>query len=133
MKKTTWFLPSLVMLGSLFFSSCYYDNLQELHPELLLNSNCDTASVMSYQTHIKPIMINSCGANNTCHNTQSASGGVVLENYTGVKASVVTGQFLSSITWDGNTSQMPKDSPSKISDCSIAKIQKWINAGALNN
>jgi hypothetical protein len=57
----------------------------------------------------------------------------VLENYAGVKSSVVNGKFLSSILWDGNAVQMPKNSPTKLSDCSIAQIQKWIDAGAANN
>ena len=134
MKKITCFIPILlVLVGLLFPSGCYYDNLQELHPELLLNNNCDTTSTMSFQTHIKPILSNSCGANNSCHNTQGASGGVVLDNYADVKSVVSNGKLLSSILWDGNASQMPKSSPTQLNACSIAKIQKWVNAGALDN
>ena len=134
MKKAMKFLSFLSMLGLLSSTiGCYYDNLEELHPELLLNSNCDSTAVQGYQTHIQPILSNSCGANNSCHNAQGAGGGVILETYTGVKAAVANGKFLSSITWDGNAQQMPKGSPSKLSDCSIAKIQKWVDAGALNN
>ena len=134
MKKITGFIPFLLLLvGLLYQSSCYFDNLQELHPELLLNNNCDTTATMSYQTHIKPILSNSCGANNSCHNAQAASSGVVLENYSGVKSAINGGKFMSSILWDGNSIQMPKDSPSKINDCSIMQLQKWIDAGALNN
>lgn len=126
---------SFLAIAALLLSSagCYYDNFEELHPELLLNSSCDTTATMSYLTHIQPILSNSCGANNSCHNTQGAGGGVVLENFTGVKAAVNSGKFLSSITWDGNAQQMPKGSPTQLSDCSITKIQKWITAGALNN
>ena len=133
MKQIRWFLPSLLLLGWLFSGGCYFDNLQELHPELLLDNNCDTSATMSFQTHIKPILSNSCGANNSCHNTQGAGGGVILETYAGVKSSVTSGKLLSSITWDGNASQMPKSSPTKLSDCSITKIQKWIGAGSLDN
>jgi len=134
MKKIIGFTSSMLLLIGLWFSGgCYYDNLQELHPELLLNAECDTASIMSYQTHIQPIMNNSCGSNNSCHNTQGAGGGIILENYAGVKSAVNSGKLLSAITWDGNASQMPKDSPSKLNDCSIAQIQKWIDAGAIDN
>lgn len=133
MKQIHWFLPSFLLLGWLFSGGCYFDNLQELHPELLLNSNCDTAATMSFQTHIKPILNNSCGANNSCHNTQGAGGSVILETYAGVKSSVTSGKLLSSITWDGNASQMPKSSPTQLNDCSITKIQKWIDAGTLDN
>jgi len=134
MNRIFFFIPVLFLLAaSLFNYGCYFDNLQELHPELLLDNNCDTISTMSYQTHIKPILNNSCGANNNCHNTSGAGGGVILENYSGVKSAVNTGKLISAITWDGNASQMPKGSPSKLSDCSIAKIQKWVDAGALDN
>lgn len=134
MKKIIWFLPGVVLLAGLLFSGgCYYDNLEELHPEVLLNTNCDTTVTMSYQTHIRPILTNSCGANNSCHSAQGAGGGIVLADYAGVKSAVSSGKLVSSITWDGNASQMPQNSPSKLNDCSIAKIQKWVDAGTLNN
>lgn len=134
MKKATPFLFFSIVLGLLLASSgCYFDNLEELHPELLLDGNCDTTAVMSYQTHIQPILSNSCGSTNACHNTQGAGGGVILETYTGVKAAVNNGKLLSSILWDGNAQQMPKSSPSQLNDCSITKIQKWIDTGAQNN
>ena len=134
MKKTSGFAHSLLLLlGALSQSNCYFDNLQELHPELLLNNECDTVSIMSYQTHIRPIMTNSCGANNTCHDAQAANGGVQLETYEGVKSAVDNGKLMGSILWDGNAVQMPKDSPSKLRDCTISQLQKWIAAGAPNN
>lgn len=134
MYQTIRFLPGLILLWSmLMLNSCYYDNVQELHPQLLLDSNCDTTAVMSFQTHIQPILNNSCGANNSCHNPQGAGGGYVLQNYNGVKSAVNSGKLLSSILWDGNAQQMPKGSPTQLSDCSIAKIQKWVDAGALDN
>jgi hypothetical protein len=134
MNRIFFIFPVLLLLvAALFNTGCYFDNLQELHPELLLDNNCDTTSNMSYQTHISPILNNSCGANNNCHNTSGAGGGVILETFAGVKSSVESGKLISAIIWDGNASQMPKGSPSKLSDCSIAKIQKWVNAGALDN
>lgn len=132
--KIRHFLFSIGLLtGLMIQASCFYDNVQELHPELLLNNDCDTSAVMSYQTHIKPILNNSCGANTSCHNSQSAGGGVILDTYAGLKSNVANGKLMSSILWDGNTSYMPKSSPAQIKDCSIAKIQKWIAAGALDN
>ncbi len=88
--------------------------------------HCDTSSTISYLAHIEPILSTSCGANNSCHNIQGSSGGVVLENYAGVNSSVVNGKFLSSIIWDGHASQMPKNSPNKLRNCFIVQIQKWI-------
>ena len=55
-------------------TGCYYDNLEELHPEVLINSgNCDTSGVMSYSTHIAPILKSNCGSNNSCHNGPGVS------------------------------------------------------------
>lgn len=134
MKKTIFFIPmALLLAGAIFSGGCYYDNLQELHPQLLLNTDCDTSVTMSFQTHIKPILTNSCGANNSCHNAQGAGGGYVFESYAGVKSAANSGKLMSSILWDGNAQQMPKGSPTQLSDCSIAKIQKWVNTGALDN
>ena len=134
MNKIRLVAPTLLLLvGLLYIGGCYFDNLQELHPELLLDNNCDTTSIMSFQTQIKPILSNSCGAINNCHNSAGAGGGVILETFAGVKSSVVSGKLISAIIWDGNASQMPKGSPSKLSDCSTAKIQKWVDAGALDN
>ncbi|HNL39813.1 MAG: hypothetical protein U0U46_08755 [Saprospiraceae bacterium] len=132
MKKFTWALLLALPLALLVADSCYYDNLEEIHPELLL-TDCDTTGTISYQTDIVPIMVGSCGANNSCHNTSGAGGGFVLENYAGVKNAVESGLFISAITWDGNASQMPSGSSSKISDCYIAKISKWVASGYPNN
>ena len=35
--------------------------------------------------------------------------------------------------WDGNASQMPKGSGTKIDDCSIKTIELWINQGRKDN
>lgn len=134
MKHFFHWLLALGLTSSLLLSvGCYYDNVQELHPELLLDNSCDTTVVISYQTDIKPILSGSCGATNSCHNTGGAGGGVVLEQYAGVKAAAANGKLLSSIIWDGNASFMPKGSPTQLSNCSIAKINKWIQAGSPDN
>ena len=135
MKNNVLFLFGLLFLCSagLTWQGCYYDNYEELHPELLLNNSCDTTAVMSFQTHILPILTSSCGATNSCHNTQGAGGGVILETYSGVKSVVTNGLLVSSIIWDGNASQMPKGSPTQLNNCYQAQIQKWIEEGALDN
>lgn len=133
MKKLRCIWPLILLLAIGLFTGCYYDNLEELHPELLLNSSCDTSGVMSYQTHIKPIFSASCGANNACHNASGAGGGYVLGTYAGVKSAVTSGKLMSSILWDGNASQMPKGSSTQLNACAIAKIQKWIDEGSIDN
>jgi hypothetical protein len=92
---------------------------------------------MSYATHIRPILNSSCGTNNSCHGATNTSG-VPLNTYEGVKAQVTTSpcastRLLSSITWDGCASFMPKNSTAKLNDCFIARIRLWIESGAPNN
>lgn len=57
----------------------------------------------------------------------------MLADYAGVKNCVESSLFISSIIWDGNAAQMPKNSSAQIDACSIAKIQKWVDAGSPNN
>jgi hypothetical protein len=120
---------TLVLAGG-----CYYDNLEELHPELVLNNQtCDTTVTISFKNDIQPILQNSCGSNNSCHQIGGTGGIVELQDYAGVKAIAANGKLISSIIWDGNASQMPSGSSSKISDCYIGKIQKWVNENYPDN
>ena len=128
MKIKLFFFFSFVIAA---FSSCYYDNYEELHPTLT-GSNCDTAKVMSYSNDIVPILNASCGTNNSCHGTTNTST-IDLTTYAGVNNTVINGLLYSAVIWDGNASNMPKGSASKIPVCDITKIKKWIDAGAQNN
>lgn len=117
------------------FSACYNDNLAELTIGGVNGggggTSCDTAGVMSYTTHVSPIMRNNCGSATSCHNASSSSG-INLSDYNGVRNVALNGTLLSSITWVGSASHMPKNG-SKMADCNIKKIEKWVNAGSLNN
>jgi mono/diheme cytochrome c family protein len=66
-----------------------------------------------------------------CHNQASLGGGIDLSTYATVKASAA-GRLMGSINHTAGYSAMPKGS-NKLSDCQIRQIQKWINAGTLNN
>ncbi len=99
--------------------SCYYDNLEKLNPQ---DVSCDTAKI-TYKKEVVKIMGDNC---TSCHSGASASGGITLDNYNSVKANAVSGKLYSSIIWDGAASPMPKGSGSKINDCSILIIKKWI-------
>lgn len=116
---------SLTAFLCLSLNSCYYDNLEELNPtDTSAVSTCDTTISITYATHIAPIMQNYC---TSCHSGTSASGGIKLDNYDGVKNIGVNGKLYGSITWDGSASRMPKGASSKIDDCAIQKISKWIS------
>jgi hypothetical protein len=121
------------------FSSCYYDNLEELHPNLS-SANCDTTGTISYASDIVPILNAYCSLNNSsCHNS---SASYPLNTY----ANVHTEAFAT----NGSCSRMlvltikhdPCLNPSiqfmpqgggMLDNCSIQKIEAWVNRGAPNN
>jgi uncharacterized membrane protein len=90
--------------------------------------SCDTA-VFTYSGAVKNIISNKCVG---CHNPSSLGGSIDLSTYNGVKAVALNGKLYGSVANQPGFSPMPKNS-SKLSDCEIRQIQKWINAGSLNN
>lgn len=125
---------SVLSVGSIFLlNACYYDNFKELNPEPAITiSNCDTMGTISYSAQIVPALASSC--TNGCHN--GVGSGHDLTNWAAVNFDAVDpggGKLISSIIWDGNAQQMPQGASSKISECDIAKIKKWVAQGALDN
>jgi mono/diheme cytochrome c family protein len=74
-------------------------------------------------------MNNNC---NACHSSASASGGVILDTYIGVKSQVDNGKLKGTINHDTGFKVMPP-SGTKISECNLTIIDKWIADGAPNN
>ena len=123
---------SLLIIAASFLSACYYDNFKELNP-FINEAVCDTASTktISFASQVAPILQNQCSSGSSgCH---SANSGRDLSTHTGVITTYSGAKLVSSITWDGNASQMPKSSGAKIDNCSIKTIELWINQGKLNN
>ncbi|MCX6290943.1 MAG: hypothetical protein NT126_04190 [Bacteroidetes bacterium] len=124
------YLPILFVL--LFFSSCYYDNLEELHP-VVSAANCDTTVTISYVTDVKPILDASCGTNTSCHSTASSTSGIPLDNYADVSSTA--SMIVKSITHDPSytpTQWMPSGGGT-LDSCSIKKVIAWVHQGKLNN
>lgn len=129
MNKTNF---ALLAIATVFFTGCYYDNFKELHPEkAVVVSNCDSAGVMSYSAQIVPVLNAACTAQ--CHNGSGGGGGHIMTTWASVNADALSGRLVSCVVWDGNAQQMPQFASTKISDCDITKIKKWVAAGALNN
>ncbi len=120
---------SIVIL-SLFLSACYYDNLDELHADKGLVSDCnDDTTAVTYTRDIKPIMLNNCGSDNSgCHQAGNLISQISLSTYNDVSAVALTGQLLGAVTHDPNYKPMP-NVDDKLSDCKINKISAWINQG----
>ena len=94
-------------------------------------SSCDTTGVMRYSLDIRPILQTNC-VGSGCHGSSAPASGISYSTYSSTKPSAVNGSMLGSIQHKTAYSAMPKGG-SKLSDCSIAKISKWIDSGAPNN
>lgn len=89
---------------------------------------CDSSS-FTYNGNVKPILQTHCLG---CHSGLAAAGGYIpLDTYDGIKE-MVNGNFLLPAIEQTGTFPMPKNG-AKISNCKIAVIRKWIEAGAPNN
>ena len=89
---------------------------------------CDS-SQFAFSTAILPLMNKYCVG---CHSSGNASGNVDLSSYASVKNSFSQGGGLMTSLNHNGYFPMPKGG-NKLSDCEINQVQKWINAGALNN
>lgn len=89
---------------------------------------CDTTQA-GFAANVFPIIETHC---NGCHGIKPPQGGISLATYADIKPFVNNGSLLGSIKFESGYSAMPKNS-SKISQCKIDIIQKWIKDGAKNN
>lgn len=89
---------------------------------------CDTTSV-SFSQDLQPIVNTYCKG---CHSGGSPSGGLDLSTYNGVKAVALNGKLYGAISWATGYQKMPQGG-NKLDDCTIAKFNAWINAGAPQN
>ena len=115
------------------FNGCYYDNVEELHPDI--GKTCiDTVGTVTYNANVKPIITTYCGstgnAASTCHGTVSSSN-LPLVTYADVSLSVDL-NLMDAVNQNGNASDMPKGG-GKLTDCQIGVLQKWIDTGKLEN
>ena len=117
-------LIAIFIILSFTLSGCYYDKENELYPNA---ANCDTANV-TYSRSIAPVMVGNC---NVCHSAGVASGGVVTDNYDGLKVIAANGKLWTSVSWTGDP--MPKGSLDTLSICDRTKIKKWLDAKYPNN
>lgn len=91
---------------------------------------CDSTNV-SFAATIYPVVQTYCLG---CHNAGSAQGGVNLTGYANVLAQVNNSKLMKTIKHETGPGivAMPYNA-AKLNDCTIAKFQSWVNAGAPNN
>jgi hypothetical protein len=122
LKKTAAYLISFIALGMLF-PSCYYDKEETLYPF----QKCDTTNVTYTQT-IVPILTANCYS---CHTAGNPLTTTKLDTYDGIFAVATNGKLVPAVDQTG-----PKPMPgngSKLDDCSIQRIKRWVANGAKNN
>lgn len=119
------FVATILLLGS----ACTKNNTESM---VVQKSNCDSIKTISYKNDVQTILNNNCGAQGGCHSNGSASGGVKLESWQGTNEVAQTGLLMKAIKHDASVSPMPKGG-SKLDDCYIAIIGKWVRNGSLNN
>jgi hypothetical protein len=103
-------------------AGCYYDVEEKIYP-----AGCNTEDIR-YSNVVLPIIQRECY---TCHDALTQNGGVNLDGYDKLFEWVANGKVLSAIKHVGPV-PMPQDAE-MLDSCTIAKIEIWINAGALNN
>ncbi len=86
-------------------------------------------SIFSYTGAIVPIINTYCSG---CHNATTASGGIILTSYAGVKVVADNGKLTGATKRLSGYSPMPKGG-NALSTCQLSQIEKWIAAGAPNN
>jgi hypothetical protein len=114
----------LLLTVSLAFTGCYYDNEEDLYPASTTSTTSITdTTTIKYSTDIQPIISGNC-AISSCH----VSGAQVpdLSDYAKLKANIDRVQVRAI-----EQKSMPAAGP--LSNANLAKLQKWIDAGALNN
>lgn len=91
-------------------------------------NGCDTTNV-TYSGTIAPLLTKYCTG---CHSAPGASGGVELNNYSGVSIVANNGKLFGAINHDQGFKQMPQGG-TKLPECDILQVKAWIDNGAPNN
>ncbi|MBN1987718.1 MAG: hypothetical protein JW761_15505 [Prolixibacteraceae bacterium] len=117
----------MLILLSVAFFSCRYDNEEELYGDAI----CDTSNVTYAQT-VKPILTASCYSCHSVSNANSFGSGINLETYSELMIQINNGRLVGAISHSPGYTPMPQVG-AKLDDCSIEKIKAWINEGAANN
>jgi mono/diheme cytochrome c family protein len=116
----------LSAITAIALTQCTYHNEDDYfkdNPDICYTDN------VTFGDDVFPVMQQSCIS---CHNNNNASGGIDLSDYENVKKQAEQGSLLGSIKHEETFSPMPKFSD-KLPDCTISKIEAWIEQGTKNN
>ena len=130
MKITAILFSTLLIM--ILLSTCYYDSQEYLFPSI--NHQCDTTGTILFSS-VDSVLQNNCVS---CHNPSAASGGVNLDGYENVYpyATVLrdnTPILIGVIRRMSGFLPMPELPAPALDECSIRKIEMWIEQGAQQN
>lgn len=109
----------MLLVGLTILAACT-NNKEEDLPNACITTD------MKYDADMKNILVNQGCVG--CHNSQSANGNIVLDNYEDVKANI--NKILPAIKHDASLSSNKFMPPGgQLSQCEIDKIQAWSNDG----
>ncbi len=136
MRNPLHFFPARILAGAAvalvaLASGCSYLHGPEPLPEPAPSAYpCGDAAPATYTAVISPIFEAHC---RKCHGDsyQTDGGGNDYRTYQGIKKQL-PGRIMGCIQHDPSYDPMPKGDP-KLSDCDIARIKSWIDAGQPNN
>ena len=122
-------MKKLLVISStaLLLAGCYYDNKEDLYPSAA-SITCDTAGV-TYSGKVLSIIQTNCYV---CHGSGSTLGNVNLDGYSNLKTYADNGKLVGVIEHQNGFSPMPQG-VSKLADCDISIIKKWISDGTPDN
>jgi cytochrome c553 len=127
--KTTVKLSLIVsfIITALLVVTCKHEiPLTDNPPE---NNDTCGAIVFTYSGAVASLLTTYC---TRCHNATTTRAGINLSNYDGVKTVALNGKLLGSIKKETGYKPMPPGT-TKLPDCQIRQIEKWVQAGAANN
>ena len=109
-------------------SSCYYDKEYLLYGGAN-NAPCTDTTTVTYTQKVVPLLQQFCYS---CHIGSFPSGNQLMGTYAADKAMAQNGKLYGTMNHVSGFSPMPKGM-AKMTNCQIATIKKWIDAGMQNN
>jgi uncharacterized membrane protein len=135
MKKTFLFMGVVAVS---VFGACKHDKpYPEISNDPIVSVNCSSDTVY-FQNEILPILTSNC-AMSGCHDSQSSRDGIVLTDYVSIMNSDIIHRGkpnksdLVDVLTESGEDLMPPSPYNPLSSEAIAKIEKWISQGAINN
>lgn len=127
-------VPGLVLVIASALTACSYTNAYETP------TPCNLPATVSYQTHVLPILVQNCYSCHSAQNYQALSSKTFnMEDFTQVKYYATPANGINNVSYlvgnirhDPGFVAMPY-AGGKISDCDIALIKAWVDAGAPSN